>query len=167
MKPNERPILDLPYAPQDLALEAVAMGGLLLTIGMLLLFWSSLPPLIPTHFGVSGQVDTWGDKRTLLILPAASLILYLTLTIVSRYPHRFNYFWSITAQNAREQYRLARSLLAWLKAETIILFAYLGWMIIRIALGQAQGLAFLFLPVVLVMIFSTSGFYFYYAYRAR
>ncbi|MBI1882157.1 MAG: DUF1648 domain-containing protein, partial [Chloroflexi bacterium] len=149
------------------ALEAVAMGGILLSIGMLVLFWSSLPALVPTHFGVSGDVDAWGDKRTLLILPGVSLILYLTLTIASRFPHKFNYPWPITAQNAGEQYHLARSLLAWLKAETIILFAIIEWMTIRTALGQANGLGVVFLPFFMVVIFGTTGFYFYYAYQAR
>lgn len=89
------------------------------------------------------------------------------LTIVSRYPHKFNYLWPITAQNAAEQYRLARSLLAWLKVEMIALFGFLEWVTIRTALKQGEGLGFLFLPVVLGLIFGTLGIYFYFAYRNR
>jgi hypothetical protein len=51
MKPTERPIIDLAYTPQELALEAAAIGCILLSIGMLVLVWPSLPPLVPTHFG--------------------------------------------------------------------------------------------------------------------
>ena len=168
MRPKEQPIiLDLPFTSQDLALEAAAIGGLLLSIGMLILFWSQLPASVPTHFGVSGDVDGWGDKRTLLIFPSVSLILYVMLTIVNWYPHKFNYPWPITAQNARDQYQLARSLLAWLKVETIMLFAFLEWTTIRTALGQVNGLGVIFLPFVLVIIFGTVGIYFYNAYRAR
>lgn len=167
MKPSKRPIINLPYTSQDLALEAAAIGGIILSIGMLFLFWSSLPALVPTHFGVTGEVDAWGDKRTILILPTTSLLLYVMLTIVSQYPHKFNYPWPITAQNAREQYRLALSLMAWLKVEVIILFAFLEWTTIRTALGQATGLGIAFLPFVLVALFGPVGLYFYYAYRAR
>lgn len=167
MKPGERPILDVPYSTQDLALEAVALVGFLLTIGLTVLFWSALPPLVPTHFGVTGEVDAWGDKRTILILPSVSLILYLMFTFACRYPHRFNYPWPITAQNARQQYRLACSLLAWFKAEVILLFSFMEWTTIRTALGQVKGLGVAFIPVVLLIMFGTLGGYFYFAYRNR
>jgi uncharacterized membrane protein len=167
VSPNERPIIDLPYTSQEWALEVVAIGGIALIIGMLSLAWSNLPALVPTHFGPSGQADAWGDKRSILILPAMSVILYLMLTVTSRYPHKFNYLWPITAQNAREQYRLARLLLVWLKAEMIILFTFLIWATIRVALGQAEGLGFVFLPIVLGVMFGTIGIYFYYAYINR
>jgi hypothetical protein len=96
-----------------------------------------------------------------------TVILYLMLTVANRYPHKFNYLWPITAQNAREQYRLARLLLVWLKAEVIILFTFLEWATIRVALGQAEGLGVIFLPVVLVVMFGTVGIYFYFAYIKR
>lgn len=167
MKPSERPIIDLPYTSQDLALEAVALGGVLLTIGMLVLFWSVLPAVVPTHFGVTGEVDGWGDKRTILILPSVSLLLYLMFTLLCRYPHKFNYPWPITAQNARRQYRLALSVMAWFKAEVILLFSFMEWTTIRTALGQAKGLGLAFIPAVLLIMFGTLGVYFYFAYRSR
>lgn len=167
MKRNERPIIDLPYTAQDWALEVASLGGIALMIGILSLAWFNLPALVPTHFGSAGSADAWGDKRSLLILPGMSIILYLLLTVTSRYPHTFNYLWSITAQNAREQYYLARSLLMWLKAELIGLFTFLTWATIRVALGQAAGLGTIFLPIVLAVIFGTIGIYFYYAYMNR
>ncbi|GIK41481.1 MAG: hypothetical protein BroJett011_53140 [Chloroflexota bacterium] len=167
MKSRERPVIDLPYTSQEWALEVIALGGLALIIGMLSLAWFDLPALVPTHFGPSGHADAWGDKRSILILPVMSIMLYLMLTVANRYPHKFNYLWPITAQNAREQYRLARLLLAWLKAEMIILFTFLEWMTIRVALGQAAGLGSIFLPIVLGVIFGTVGIYFYFAYMKR
>lgn len=167
MKRNERPILNLPYTPLDLTLEAAAIGSLLLTIGLPILFWARLPASVPTHFGVSGAADAWGDKRSLLTLPSVGLLLYLTLTLVRRYPHTFNYPWPITIQNAPEQYRLARFLLTWLKAVTMLMFAYLEWVTIQAALEQTEGLSLLFLPLILGAIFGSIGIYFYYAHRAR
>ncbi|NLG84106.1 MAG: hypothetical protein GX493_05750 [Firmicutes bacterium] len=45
--------------------------------------------------------------------------MYAVLSIVRRYPHRFNFPWEITEANAEAQYRIARHMLACLKAETI------------------------------------------------
>jgi len=167
MKAGERPIIDLPYTFQDLALEAVALGGVLLTIGLLILFWPALPASIPTHFGVTGEADGWGDKRTIFILPSVSVMLYLLLTFVRRDPRKLNYPWPITAQNASRQYRLACSVLSWLKAEVILLFGFMEWTTIRTALGQVKGLGATFMPVVLLIMFGTLGVYFYFAYRSR
>jgi hypothetical protein len=90
------------------------------------------------------------------------------VTVTSkRFPHRFNYAWPITAQNAESQYRLARRLPNWLKVEVIWMFLFLEWMTIWVALGRATGLSIVFLPIVLIMILSTIGIYFYQAYRAR
>jgi uncharacterized membrane protein len=167
LKPSERPAIDIPHTSQEVALEAIAIGGIFLVTVMVVLFWSSLPALIPSHFGVSGTVDAWGDKRTILIFPGVGLVLYVLLTVVRRYPHNFNYAWPITEQNVQEQYQLACSLLTWLKMEIMLLFAYLEWMTIQTALQQTAGLGFFFLPLVLVIIFGTIGVYFYQAYLAR
>lgn len=167
LKPLERPILNITHTSQEVALEAIAIGGLFLIVVMPALFWSSLPARVPTHFGVSGVVDAWGDKRSILILPAVSLVLYALLTIANRYPHKFNYAWPITPQNAERQYKLAHSLLIWLKMEVMLLFAYLEWTTIGTALDQTAGLGIAFLPLVLVAIFGTIGIYFYQAFLVR
>lgn len=167
MKSNERPILTIPYSSQEKTLEAVAIGGIFLSSVMLILFWPTLPSSVPSHFDVSGVVDAWSDKKVSLIYPAVSVILYAGLTVLSWYPHIFNYAWPITEQNAQWQYQLARSLLAWLKVEIIVLLTWLEWLTIRVALGQANGLSPLFLPIILVIIFGTIGVYLYQAYRAR
>ena len=44
-----------------------------------LYFYPSLPDIVPTHWGASGQVNGWGPKSTVLILaalPFAMLILF-------------------------------------------------------------------------------------------
>ena len=35
-----------------------------------LYFYPSLPDIVPTHWGASGQVNGWGPKSTVLILAA-------------------------------------------------------------------------------------------------
>ena len=44
-----------------------------------LYFYPSLPDIVPTHWGASGQVNGWGPKSTILFLaalPFATLILF-------------------------------------------------------------------------------------------
>lgn len=167
MKPSERPVINIPHTPLEVGLEVVAIGVLFWTIVKVVLFWSSLPDEVPSHFGVSGAVDAWSDKWTLLVLPMVGLVLYTLLTIANRYPHHFNYAWPITLQNAERQYKLAHSLMIWLKTEVMLLFAYLEWTTIGTALGRMNSLGFFFLPLALVALFGTLGVYFYQAFQAR
>jgi len=130
-------------------------------------YWSSLPEEIPTHFSISGAPDGWGGKSTLLVLPAIGLVIYIGLTILSRYPHVYNYLWHITPQNAKMQYENSRQMIILLKTEIVWLFAYIVWQTIQTALGKAKGLGAEFLPIFLILIFGTVGFHLFKAYQAR
>jgi len=94
-------------------------------------------------------------------------VLYTGLTVLSRYPHIYNYAWPITLQNAATQYRLARQMVIVLKTEIVWIFAYLDWQTIQTALGRAQGLGQAFLPIFLFIIFGSLGFYLYKGFQAR
>lgn len=44
-----------------------------LPLALVLFFWSRIPDSIPAHYTFTGQVDRWGSKNELLILPAVAL----------------------------------------------------------------------------------------------
>ncbi|MDI3341340.1 MAG: DUF1648 domain-containing protein [Sphaerobacter sp.] len=161
---EQRPVLDLPRGPSEVVAELLALAGVIGTLVVLRRAW---PDRVPTHFGPTGEPDAWGRKAWLLFPPLVMMVLYTALTILSRYPHIFNYPWRITAENAARQYRLARTMLSWLKAELVWLFAYLTWGTVRVAQGEAAGLGVAFLPVALLAIFGTLGVYFWVAARSR
>ena len=137
--------------------ETLALAGLVLQIAILGYFWRALPQQIPKHFGATGAVDSYGDRSTLLILPAATLLMYGLLTVVSFFPQSFNYPVEVNDENRDRLETLALTMMGWLKAELTWLFAYLGWAIIRIALGHDTGLGWAFLPVTLVVVGLTIG----------
>jgi hypothetical protein len=164
---GKRPVLNVPRTPFELALELVAAGGLVLVFIVLAQAWSGLPDRVPQHFGATGQPDTWGGKNILWLFPGVAAGLSLLLTIANRFPQTFNYPWPITEQNAEAQYVLARTLLTAMKAEIVVLMAYLEWETIRVALGRSAGLGVAFLPVFLGAMVLTTGLYFTRAYQTR
>lgn len=147
--------------------EVLSVMGVLFTFILIYQSWGILPDRIPTHFGFTGQPDAWGSKEHLFFLPVIALAMYLFLTIVSRFPHTFNYPIKITEENAATQYLMARHLVAILKLETIWLFAYIQWVTIEVALGKATGLSNLFLPIFMVVMLGTLVVYFYKAREKR
>ena len=136
-------------SPLQIAYEVLAGLGLLVHLVLIARAWASLPSTIPVHYGFSGQPDAWGGKIELLELPVVSVLLYFGLTLLARYPHKFNYPWTINERNSEQQYRLARSLVGAVKGLLVWLFAVLSWQTIRAAMGQTGGLGGAFVPVIL------------------
>ena len=163
----KRPVLKLPLSKYELIMETMSVIGFLVLLVLSVVFWSALPERIPTHFGFAGTPDKWGEKGTLAVLPIIAFIMLMFLSVISRYPHTFNYPWKITEENAKVQYKYARSLLVTLKAETIWSFAYIQWVTIAVALGRAAGLGIIYLPIFMIIMFATLGVYFYKASKYK
>ncbi len=56
-----------------LAVSLLVLAGSAL---FLALSWRAMPDRIPTHFGAAGQIDGWGPKSTVLILPILGVIVF-------------------------------------------------------------------------------------------
>mgnify|MGYP000956875926 FL=1 len=52
-----------------------------------------------------------------------------------------------------------RQLIIIIKAEFVVIFTYIGWRSIKVALEKVSGLGTGFLPVILVVIFGTLAIY--------
>jgi uncharacterized membrane protein len=152
---------------RDYLCEAAGIAGLLVLAGVVGSAWPDLPASVPSHFGPDGLPDAFGPRGTILILPAAGLGLYLLLTVISRFPHTFNFPWPVTPENAERQYRIARAALCALKGQTLWLFVYISWRTVSVARGEAGGLGIWFLPVFLALMAITTACFFWRSYRMR
>jgi uncharacterized membrane protein len=45
-------------------------------------FYSNFPDIVPTHWGVSGEVDGWGSRNTAFIIPAVIVGMYLMFLLL-------------------------------------------------------------------------------------
>lgn len=160
-----RPELEPTLAQQLLGLAAwlgVAVNAL-----VAFYYWPQLPGEVPQHFNARGEVDAWGSRVLLLILPALSLVMVAGLAWLTRFPHLYNFPWKITEENAARQYELANDLMAAIRAATAWLFALISWEICRIGVGLPPLFGMLFLPIGLVGIFGSVIWYFIRAYQSR
>ena len=142
----------------------LAVLGIIVHALILFYYWSALPDVIPTHFGISGEADGWGSKNTLFVLLVMSVVSYVTMTVLNFFPHIFNYTVEITEKNARAQYSNARSMLNIIKVEMVYLFAYLTWGTVQVALGNASGLDVRIMIIAIILI-SVSPLYFIWRMR--
>ncbi len=105
--------------------KIVEIAGWAIIIAIWLLLWLhyfDLPEEIPTHYNIHGKADAYGAKYNLFFLPIIATILFVSITILNRYPHIFNYPTPITKENALRQYTLATRLIRGTKLLTSILF---------------------------------------------
>lgn len=127
--------------------EVLALAGLLCQLVVVWTAWPAVPSRVPTHFGITGRPDAFGDKSSLFLLPTVTVALYTLLTVLSFFPQTFNYPVRVTDENRTRLHALGVSLLGWLKAELVWIFACLCSNSIAVAEGRAAGLSPAFLVI--------------------
>ena len=159
--------LEMPRTRLEIYCEVVAAAAVAFVFIYLSATWTTLPDKVPTHFNFAGTADQWGSKYSLLLLVGVTFVLYVGLSILSRFPHIYNYAFAITEENRQRQYLLARQMVTALKAELISVFVFITWLTINMARGNAGDLTGWFTPVFLVVVFGTVIIYLVKAYRSR
>jgi uncharacterized membrane protein len=158
---NERPKLKISLTNLEWILLITSILSLIFIWVYLILNYGKLPQRVPTHTDFLGKINSWGGKGMLFFLPILQTFLFLLLTIVSKYPHKFNYTVTITAENAERQYRNSRTLMRWITLTISIVFSYIEWNSIKMAKNSSMGFGIWFVPVFIVIMFGIIGIYIY------
>ena len=147
-----RPKIKLKLSTADKIIESLGYLSIIALWSLTIMSYKNLPEIIPTHFNESGQADEFGDKRTILTLPAVATILFAGMTILNKFPHILNYLTKITEETALFHYTNAARMIRYLKLITVIIFGIIVFKTIQNAHGHAEGLGIWFLPIVLGLI---------------
>lgn len=145
-----RPILTLPKTKYEKCLDVIGGGLFTLSILFIILQWGNLPEEIPAHFNAKGEVDRWGSKIEVLILPGIGIFMWIFLGLLEKAPHMHNYPARLNERNVEAFYLNSRKLCNEVKNFCLILFAIISCEIVLVALGKIEGLGWWFLPVVLI-----------------
>jgi len=165
---EKKPKLDIPYTALERVVQVLPLIAIAWSIVYLIVQWPELPSRIPAHFNGKGEIDRWGSKWELIILPAIGIVLYAGLAVLSRFPHVYNYPVRITEENAPRQYALARKMIGWLNLEIVAIFLYIQRMSILSALEDGDGgLGQWSMPIILAVLLGTIVGYFVLASRAK
>ncbi|MFC9540409.1 DUF1648 domain-containing protein [Lysinibacillus sp. NPDC056959] len=145
-----RPVLKLPKTTYEKIWDYIGGGLFVLSILYIFVMWGKLPEEIPAHFNGAGEVDRWGSKIELFILPFIGLFLCIFLGFLERVPHTHNYPARLNESNVEAFYLNSRKILNEVKNLCLILFAAISFQMVRIALGEVENLGWWFLPIVLI-----------------
>ncbi|MDX9811124.1 MAG: DUF1648 domain-containing protein [Bacteroidales bacterium] len=143
----------------DWIIEALALICLVVMFILPVLSFSDLPDEIPTHFNAAGEPDAFSPAKSIWTLPVTGLITWILLTLAGFFPRIYNYPVQITPENAGAQYRTATRLMRTIKCIVVAMFAFMVHRTILTALGKAEGMGKVFLPVSMVILSGATIFY--------
>lgn len=138
----------------DWITEALSLALVLGTILYLVLMWKSIPDTIPAHYNAAGEVNRWGGKSELLMLPIIGGILYFFITLIQQYPQAWNTGVTVTEENRERVYRILRNLIGTTKLMMLLVFSSLT---VLSSLGLA--LPIWYLGVFLALLFGSITFF--------
>lgn len=126
-----RPKIPLHFNWFDYLSEVLSFLTLACIIGLYLWRYEDLPDEIPLHYNLSGKADRFGSKNELWILLLVTILIYLSLTVLKKFPHIFNYPIEITSINASYQYTLAVRMLRILKLIILLIFFHIFYSVLN------------------------------------
>lgn len=161
------PVPRIPRSLINVVLDVVAFAGVVVCVVLAVGSWGELPERVPHHYDWSGRPDAWEGRWVLVFLCVVAAGMYVLMSVAPHFPHQFRPLGWVTERNEARQYPIAFSMLAWLKAEVVWMFALIVWITVRVALGKAEGLGVLFLPGVFAVVGMTIAVHLVLSYRAR
>lgn len=112
---------------------------------LIAIYWNALPSDIPVHFNAIGTPDRFGEKSNIFLLPIISLALmgmfrFINKQTIQINPHKYG------AKN-KEQLGITRLFLVEIQLFISLLFLYLLFTSLQVAVGNYEKLpsTFLFL----------------------
>lgn len=140
--------------PQKI-IEIACIAVILFIVVFWIAGYSSIPDMVPMHYGFDGVPTAFSEKKTILILPIITLAVYAVITILLFFPNTWNLPVKLTPENRGRVLTATRTMLCLIKLEVCALLAYL---FVRSAKVMPLGAAFV--PVTLVVVLGTVLFYF-------
>lgn len=151
MKNNYRPQVELQRTAFDKFIDNFGFASLLVLLVLPAMAYSDLPDTIPIHFDVNGNPDGFGEKYMIFLLPIIGIFTYVAMKYFIKKPHLFNYPVEITEENAAYQYQVATQMLRTMNAIITLVFAYLVYVTIQTAQGNANAMGNWSLSIILAM----------------
>lgn len=138
---------------------------LLIMIGSLvwlIAYWKHIPDEIATHFDIYGNPDSYDSKKSIIMLPIFSWIMYGTMVVVEHIPGAWNTGVKVTPENSARVYGIIKGMLVFLK-----LFLVLTFTLITVFSALGKSIPIWFMPFELIGIFGTIIVSMVRLYRAR
>lgn len=138
----------------DIIETIVSLLCLIGVVVYLMVMWSRIPNQIPAHFNAAGEVNRWGSKSELIVLPIISWVFFGFITLVERYPQIWNTGVTVTEENCARVYRILKNMIEVIKMLMLAVFAS-----ITVLSSLVLRLPIWYLGVFLLAVFGSIAFF--------
>ena len=145
-----RPKIKIPKTKSEWIWDIIGYSFYLGSLIFLIYNWKWLPDEVPAHYNALGEVDRWGSKMELFILPIVGAFSALFMQLIEKFPELHNYPERLSKENVKEFYLISRKLVNQLKNICLIILALILIESVSIALGMGNGFGVWFLPIVIL-----------------
>ena len=146
---EKRPIINVDTTTLERIYNLISIVLLCASFVYVIYIQKGLHAEIPIHFGKGGKPNGWGSGKSLFIVPAIAVAMFIFLYIISKRPHWHNIPVEVTEENARFLYPLFKEAMAGFNCVIIIGFSILTWEIVQSAILERGD----FLGPTLFMVF--------------
>ncbi|WP_301107527.1 DUF1648 domain-containing protein [Sporosarcina sp.] len=157
---TEKPKLDIAKPVFAKVFDILIIALFAACLVYLFLQWNQLPERIPAHFVANGEVDRFGSKFELLLLPAIAIVMWIGLWFLEKRPHLYNYI-NLQPDNIETQYRYGVVFMNVVKNVSTLLFIFILWQMTDIALGRTESMNMPIFIGIMVMLFGSISYYIY------
>ena len=131
----------LPLSLLDKIMIGVSALLVVLALARLAMVYGDLPEIIPSHYGLNGEVDGTSGKSTLLILGGVDVLCWATVVAGNFFPQAINVPVFLLRRSGEEIIQGSRVLLNVIAILCAGLFWYLLEATVQIALGSAAAIS--------------------------
>ncbi|MGM8211875.1 DUF1648 domain-containing protein [Virgibacillus sp. W0430] len=149
----ERPKIKIPKTRGEWFCDSIGYSLYIGSILFLAIIWTRLPETVPVHFNALGEVDRWGSRLELLILPGIGTFILALMQTLEKFPETHNYPKRFNKLNAKAFYLNSRKMVNQVKNICLVIFTLILFESVSIALGWGNGFGKLFLSIAIMSSF--------------
>lgn len=153
MKEYKDIAIHLPRHPSERVWNVIGYSIFIASIIFLIMNWTKLPSEVPAHYSALGEVDRWGSKFELTILPFIAIMTMVVIEPLEKRPHLHNYPKKVKEDHLKTAFTISRKMINKIKNLCLIIFALMTIESSVIALNWWDGFGPYFLPLFLIVIF--------------
>ena len=146
----------------DIILNVLCWIILVSTMLFLIITWSKIPDTIPMHYDSAGNIDRFGSKLEILVLPIIILIVYTFITIIEKFPEAWNTGVKVTEENKERVYSTLLHLISTIKFIMVGMVAYL-----TVHTALSLELSAWFTPLFILAIFGNFVYWIWKLFRVK
>ncbi|MFD1631900.1 DUF1648 domain-containing protein [Pseudopedobacter beijingensis] len=162
MKKIDQPKIIIARNGKDKVIGLLCLLLVLFMWIIILVNLKTIPDNVPVHYNYQGKADLYSSKNAVFLIPVLGTLLYVGISILNHFPHKFNYPVKITKENAKTQYTIAVRMLSYVKLILLTLFAVIAYKTTLLTTEsghQTDSIGRWFLPVVLLILAFVVGIF--------